>query len=309
MTIMPPKTKKRNRLSPEEQLKEERCEKYKKLMHQSTKTFHKEAKVVKSFETKKLVRKLKETKATTTTAAETRLEALKNLSLDHLVRVCLHRLGMFNLIPEAEDQNTDDRSKQEKDEQQQQLVELMLKHKRLTSAMDVWNAKVTEFRRWYLRRQDVVNRVPFYEPEPKKKTNGAENNNHAAGLFVNLSGAAPQPPDAGEGYQYGPGQGFEPVVRKKNRQGQRGRRAKAMAIQAKKEGRYHNQSFNWREKKQKDEEEHQERSTAPKPVDPAKIAEMGKTWQQDGQAHPSWAAKQSKKVGIAEFKGKKITFD
>ena len=40
------------------------------------------------------------------------------------------------------------------------------------------------------------------------------------------------------------------------------------------------------------------------------IAQMGKTWKEEGQAHPSWAAAAAQKsTGIAEFKGTKITFD
>jgi hypothetical protein len=37
---------------------------------------------------------------------------------------------------------------------------------------------------------------------------------------------------------------------------------------------------------------------------------MGKTWKEEGNAHPSWAAAAAQKSqGIAKFEGKKITFD
>jgi hypothetical protein len=43
---------------------------------------------------------------------------------------------------------------------------------------------------------------------------------------------------------------------------------------------------------------------------PQHIASMGKTWKDEGNAHPSWvAAAAQKSQGIAKFEGKKITFD
>jgi len=42
---------------------------------------------------------------------------------------------------------------------------------------------------------------------------------------------------------------------------------------------------------------------------------MGKSWKEEGKAHPSWAARQLQKsksgsgIGSIEFTGKKITFD
>uniref|UniRef100_A0A6V2HBK2 Bud22 domain-containing protein n=1 Tax=Ditylum brightwellii TaxID=49249 RepID=A0A6V2HBK2_9STRA len=111
---------------------------------------------------------------------------------------------------------------------------------------------------------------------------------------------------------------------KKNRPGQRARKAKAMAIQAKKEGRTWDSSVNWREKKKtkpEDENENggnkQQTTTASglkadTKIEAKDIAGMGKSWKEEGKAHPSWAARQTQKaksgVGIVEFTGKKITF-
>ena len=43
----------------------------------------------------------------------------------------------------------------------------------------------------------------------------------------------------------------------------------------------------------------------------AEVASMGKTWKEEGKAHPSWAAREAQKAksGIVAFAGKKITFD
>ena len=106
--------------------------------------------------------------------------------------------------------------------------------------------------------------------------------------------------------------------KKKNRPGQRARRAKASAIEARKVGTTWNSSINWREKKKgrNDTEDGDSgrnqissnggvKSTATQ-----KIATMGKTWKEEGNAHPSWAAAAAKKSqGIAKFEGTKITFD
>jgi hypothetical protein len=115
---------------------------------------------------------------------------------------------------------------------------------------------------------------------------------------------------------YGPGAAMldefgDPfLVQKKNRQGQRARKAKAMAIEAKKEGRVWDSSLNWREKKEnpnpkRHKSHHSEAEAPPKPS----MAEEAIS------AHPSWAAKHSQQakeksgLGIVQFTGTKIKFD
>jgi len=56
--------KRKRRVSPEEQFETERLERYNKLVHMATKALHKEAKVVKSFECQKIVRRLKQSQST-----------------------------------------------------------------------------------------------------------------------------------------------------------------------------------------------------------------------------------------------------
>ena len=117
--------------------------------------------------------------------------------------------------------------------------------------------------------------------------------------------------------------------KKKNRPGQRARKAKATAIEARKAGKTWDSSMNWREKKKGDSEglgskdykksrgggtdQHKRNESdkgssvvvVPKAA-PQHIASMGKKWKDEGNVHPSWVQKSQ---GIAKFEGKKITFD
>lgn len=254
-----------------------------------------------------------------------------------------------------------------------ELIESLLRHKRLSSAMDTLNDKVTEYRRWVMRREEYLSRdgTEFAKPESigshrskkmKRKKGesrdgtagwharwgssgkwsrgqgvGSARDGHldmaghgdASGLFIgSLSGAAAFDGDGREGAgasHYGPAEGSDDeysslVKPKKNRPGQRARKAKAMAIEARKAGRVWDSSINWREKKKvKDPSEEPNINLSASgllsdvTVGSAQIATMGKKWKEEGQAHPSWAAKQSQKaksgLGIVEFAGKKITFD
>lgn len=319
--MAPPKkkNKKRKRPDPEEQLQQERQERYEKLVYQAKKAIHKEAKVVKSFECQKVVRKIKES-STKNETLETRLASWKQFSIDIVVDACIRRLGIPNLNPKA------DVAAPPPDDDKQDFIEKMLKQKRLVTVMETWDEKVAEYRRWYLRRQDVVTGVPDFVQQyvlPKKSKKNKQNQKDDAddptgGIFVSLGGPQDEEEEQlGEEFHYGPASGMV-MVKKKNRPGQRQRKAKAMAIEARKEGRTLDRSFNVREKKQKDEHDeekdsrkHQSASkdVKPKQVEASKIAEMGKTWKEEGKAHPSWAARSSEKTGIVAFAGKKITFD
>jgi hypothetical protein len=111
----------------------------------------------------------------------------------------------------------------------EELVERMLQHKRMVSTMETWNGKVTEYRRWYLRRQERASDVPDFATENSKKKKIS-----SRGMFVCLGGATIEE-EEGYGY-YGPGgdeeDEYAAIVQKKNRPGQRTRKAKALAIQA-----------------------------------------------------------------------------
>jgi hypothetical protein len=249
----------------------------------------------------------------------------------------------------------------------QALLEDMLQHKRLSNAVDQLNEKVTEFRSWSTHRQELLQggdgMIDSDTGGKKKKkksqqqsggrnetlivAGGASMNNRqrrrgldlaghegTSGLFIgSLSGAH------FDGYdEMGEGEDdyedYNPVETKKNRPGQRARKAKAMAIEARKAGKNWDSSVNWRETKA-DKGEHgrsddidrrgrgdgkrdksmqnkteRSRTTSVKPAKAEQIATMGKTWKEEGNAHPSWAAKAAQKSqGIAKFSGTKITFD
>jgi hypothetical protein len=140
-----------------------------------------------------------------------------------------------------------------------------------------------------------------------------------------------------DGYEEGDSSYFVdpyPPPLKKNRPGQRARKAKAMAIEAKKAGRVWDSSVNWREKKKKQKQKKpnekgdketdvvnnkQEMMISASGLDKSKdikvseVVNMGKDWKEQGKAHPSWAAREAQKaksgLGMVAFAGKKITFD
>jgi BUD22 len=310
-------TKKKLRLKdPEEQLEDERNDRYQKLVYQSTKALHKEVKIVKSFEVQKLVRRIKETTEASSSLLSERLTSLKQISIDSVVQIILHRLGIFNLNPQNEERNLNNTFGSK--EQKEDIVEKMLQHKRLCNAMEEWNEKVTVYRRWYLRRKDAVSGIPSFVTSNQPIPSDKKRSTSSSSIFVSLGGTTAYTEGDEEEMEnkfdaYGPASSLYEEV-KKNRPGQRQRKAKAEAIEAKKEGRIVNKSRNWREKQKDDAVESEDKSAVmnhskPQKMEAAKIADMGKAWKAEGNAHPSWAASASKKIGIVEFTGKKITFD
>ena len=315
-------SKKRKRLPPVDQFVAEQQDRHDKLMHACTKSLHKEAKVVKAFECQKIVRKMKETKGKE--KLDSKLVQVKACCLDHVVKLAQQRLGLFNLNPKGEPIEPP----VEIPASERELVERMLQHKRISSAIDHWNEKVTEYRRWCLRRQEHVHGEPDFGYEVKKvasrkgtkKKLSTPKSADSSGLFVTLDGAVEAEEDDADdddnrnGNWYGPGGNEDLVVVKQNRMGQRARRAKALAKQAKKEGKTWSKSINWRPKKDLVDEGEQQQPQIPNTTKPSstsapRIAEMGKVWKEEGQAHPSWAARASEKTGIVAFAGKRITFD
>ena len=403
------KKRKRVKQSAVEQYQIESTDRYNKLHHACSKSLHREAKVVKSFECQKVVRAIKtandsfskdeqETKNPSKVtkrlqSLQHKLERTKKMDLDVLVQVGLRRLGVLSLDPrglqkDAQHANNNvnnaspDNAQIEQQQQQQPqnpepcqsedpfhqtLRESMLRHKRLSTALDQLNDKVTEYRQWIMRREEFLrggdnpddNHIG--EGKMKKKNNsrqgkvasandtmvvaggfnrrkrGLDLGGHegASGLFIgSLSGMPAEGyDDDGDnnidenddyreedlyGYQEG---------KKKNRPGQRARRAKAMAIEARKTGKTWDSSINWREKKKDGNEMDEGRHTrkfekeqnksykkkreesGAKPNESQNIATMGKGWKEEGNAHPSWAAAAQKTQGIAKFQGTKITFD
>eukprot|EP00985_Skeletonema_marinoi_P000161 scaffold51_cov152-Skeletonema_marinoi.AAC.2 len=390
------KKRKLNKQSREELYIAERKDRYNKLHHACSKLLHREAKVVKSFMCQKVGKDIKaaqekessikdseEAAAEVTakllaktqkrrTKLEQKLEQTKKFELSAIVDVGLKRIGVTSLnssMDTSDDENdtTDDKNASSKPSSSQaddpfyaDLIESMLQHKRLSSAMDQLNDKVTDFRQWSTRRQQMLMEKddPAYADEfagggkkRKKhmqmektnetlvfaggKRNGRNMGGHegTSGLFIgSLSGIPVEGYDEG-GEDGEDNYGYDDVMnppKKKNRPGQRQRKAKAMAIEAKKSGKTWDASDNWREKKKgnvrrddsrsndgrrdneagRDDRRHNDNADSAKPRKAEEIAEMGKSWKEEGNAHPSWAAAAAQKSqGIQAFKGKKITFD
>ena len=315
---------------------------------------------------------------------EKKLRLTKAYNVDRLVALCSKRIGLGNLAPppsdDVEEQQGGDNAKEEKevppaDEEKgskeemseedeallSQLTEDILKHKRLVDVVEKLNDRITDHRRWVLRREDYLFGGAFPGQDDgipagggkkrkgsKKGSGKAENDaraDHAgpAALFIgSLSGAGMDDGDGnggeGSGDYYGPG-GHEDeygIPIKKNRPGQRQRKAKMMAIEAKKSGKTWDSSSNWREKKKSNDDggsyrrnhksnagddgrqrtgnEQKVSASGLKTSDQvaaSDVATMGKDWKEAGKAHPSWAAQQAQKAksGIQQFAGTKITFD
>lgn len=222
------------------------------------------------------------------------------------------------------------------------LTEKMLQHKRMQAAIDQWNDKVTDYRRWLLRKtdSDLHSSSDGKRQQPKKKqstgaTTRSVGKDIIAGhgpLFVQLGGGDMEDDggadDADPYAHYGPGSALDEDGSKKNRPGQRARKAKALAMEARKQGKTWDSSINWRQKK--DETEHHQPTKKPRRRDsnvksndshgqkqkyqskpPAELGNehvKSKDASTPDHLHPSWVAKQAQKKGIVEFKGTKITF-
>lgn len=202
------------------------------------------------------------------------------------------------------------------------ILERILQHKRMVTALEHWNDQVTEYRRWCLQQQERAEGLVTTIARPKKdrkkkriKTDTAYEQDALVAadhsVFVTLGGDdnphATTVASASADNYYGPASdGTLPV--KRNRKGQRARHAKAQAIEARKSGRVlrPEESLNWRRPSNRHESslrqdhqqqhQHASRTNQPPAEDPKGL-------------HPSWQARKEKKDGIVAFQGKKITFD
>mmetsp|Transcript_9137 Transcript_9137/g.20184 ORF Transcript_9137/g.20184 Transcript_9137/m.20184 type:complete len:284 (-) Transcript_9137:260-1111(-) len=169
---------------------------------------------------------------------------------------------------------------------------------------------------------------PIFCPDRK---NSEYSKKHSGGLFVDSLGSAMTAygPAGVEG-NYDEDGNWVRLEQKKNRMGQRARKAKAMAMEAAKKGQRWDSSINWREKnKKKRSHDEKEESSAPSrhkttsgldvSTNASAVANMGKKWKETGNAHPSWAArelaKQRTKIIISanpsssSSSGKRIKFN
>ncbi|KAL7501847.1 hypothetical protein ACHAWX_000393 [Stephanocyclus meneghinianus] len=296
------------------------------------------------------------------------LEVLVQVALKRLGVLSLDPKIIARFVADDDDKNMDDikdsqcdgvngkNSSQSEDPFYQSLIETMLRHKRLSTVMDQINDKVTEYHNWM---QSFIHGNELKDENKKRKkkqkpqirdrnetlivagTNKRRKidlggHEGTSGLFIGslsgqkVEGYSHDDEEAGEYDPYDQDDIFD--NKKKNRPGQRARKAKAMAIEARKAGRTWDSSVNWRESKSNAEEGsmvarkgslrykgntsyNKVKATSGEIIQAVTstsqdIATMGQSWKDEGKAHPSWAAAATRKAqGIAKFQGTKITFD
>mmetsp|Transcript_3776 Transcript_3776/g.4451 ORF Transcript_3776/g.4451 Transcript_3776/m.4451 type:complete len:385 (+) Transcript_3776:83-1237(+) len=366
-------TRKRKKRSREELHNEEAEIKYSKLVHISQGKIRKEAKICKTFECQKIVRKIKalnksshddnenhdddrnvktseveqnedikdsnSKKQRRIRNLEEKLKLTRAFQLDDLVEVCLKRLGLdFSKSKKRKSDSTDSAAEnnceenectKEAQEYYTTLIESMLQHKKMISAVEVVNKSVLEYNTWQARREQWLSNGSKSSSKKISHAYGQMNQDISehrqnTGLFINsLAGEEVDYSNEGEGED---GENYDEYVdepKKKNRMGQRARKAVAIARETKYNGRGNDDSRKmWWELEPKNpkkmKQDHNELASGldvSKKVEVAQVAEMGKSWKEEGKAHPSWAARQLQKsksgsgIGSIEFTGKKITFD
>jgi hypothetical protein len=402
----------RKRQRPTSKKQEEQQKYYDTLLHMCQKDLNKQAKTTKNFECQKLIRKLKDqgnhdttdtasTVDATATAASTgtvttnttkmnrdeeKLQQLRDLPLEPVIRECLRRLGILTLNPkpnpaaaaaadapgkttpststntktnlnvdndEAQtahtDQVVDDSQNDKKDKKDNELgtagtefnkdwIERILQHKRMREILEKWIVKVTEYVSWCVKQEEGTTkkgkksrkRVEEKQEEPTLQAEQLSNS-----LFVRL-GDHPSDDDESDD-EDGDGDVAEMEnQKKKNRPGQRARKAKFDAKQLRKEGPVPDSFQNWmpskkttRNPKQPDSNPNQshgagrslDASSSKKSATPATNAsahQTGAAVQRPKPAgvaadekglHPSWKASKGQQAGIVAFQGKKTTFD
>jgi hypothetical protein len=382
--------KKRQREGPSKK-EEEQQKYYDRLLHMCRKDLNKQIKTTKNFECQKLIRKLKEqasanvnvtteaatdTPATTTTTTttnrnEVKLQELRDLSMEPVIRECLRRLGILTLNPKPtpapqedakettttathsrgaevlvesdeafavdvaphtdqvdESKNKNENKDKEGAEGAEYWIERILQHKRMRESLESWIEKVTEYRRWCVKQEESTmkkgkkNKKVHTEREEQPALQAAELSNS---LFVRLGNQSDDEASDVEG-EDDDAEGDD--KKKKNRPGQRARKAKFEANQ-----RTQPDSFKkWMPaKKQTDpdsgrHDQGQGRSTDSASRNKSATDGTGATVSAhqagaahhktksagagaDKDMHPSWQASKTKQAGIVAFQGKKITFD
>jgi hypothetical protein len=332
-------------------------DRYDKLLYMAKKQLMKQAKIVRSFMVQRNIRKLKnqnqpdkkkqgeeEEKEQQQLQLQLQLQPpqvlqpLKDLPLDLVVQQAVRQLGLIHANPHPETTvvpativPTD----------QSKLVSSVLDHKRFQSGLEEWNEKVAEFRRFCLMMDDSNNKfadsshlltkkrgkkgkreTTSLQPKQQQQQQQPE---QASYFCSSLNESTAEPIQEGNANKkmmaYGPAATMaeDEFEKPKNRKGQRARRAKALAIEAKKTGRQY-QSINWREEKTKEQKTEDFNKSRPRKKDydgpqskhggdTKSTVDKKPTTEELASNHPSWAAKQQQKSGIVAFQGKKITFD
>ena len=287
---------------------------------------------------------------TTTTSKvqkwEQQLLAWKSLPLENVVHQAIRQLGLFHLNPSL---NVQQQHKETipttppPSKDMEALIQEAINHKKLRTCLEGWNEKVTDYRRWCLRLSEKYRPDPFvsessHQPSQRsKKTKGSTRrltkdnittigNTHVS-AFVSLG--VGDDDNNGHDEQAHPLSSYGPAAAewetmngndhiKRNRKGQRQRKAKAMALRAQKEGRKEYESLNWRSKRDKNSKKDTTGMDNPTRSFSATVTmekkDSSSSKREDASSaleHPSWVAKkqQSQLNGkIVPFQGTKITF-
>eukprot|EP00980_Cylindrotheca_fusiformis_P010991 scaffold2526_cov131-Cylindrotheca_fusiformis.AAC.7 len=297
---------------------QQKKERFNRLLYQATKELTREAKRCRTFLLQKSIRKMK--KRSDSDSHEV-LQSVKHVPLEEVVQQGIRQLGLLHANPDPE---ADYRQPKRLHPELKDQVESILTHRRFQAILEEWHRKVTDYRRWAMQLDEWSE----YRTQPAKGSRSKKKSNpqtqlRRKSLFFGLDTNS----EDGES-PYGPGAFMEEVpVERKNRKGQRARRAKAIAIQAKNEGRKY-ESLNWRKSEEKNKKQEQDKTQPNHSEHPRWAANRegqgdiltfrgSKTnfghrkenaKQPVEEQHPSWVAKQGQKSGIVEFKGTKITF-
>lgn len=330
-------------------------QKYSSLLYMSSKTLRKEAKIVKSFECQKIVRKIKEVKSSDDSdviekikSLEEQLKNTKAFDLELVVQSCISRCGLAK--KDTDDDNDDDNDHKKRningdnhDAFTTKLMDDIIKHKRIVAVMQNIRVKVSEYNTWLAKEEEWLSGKKQNEKKRSDRSSQSlKRNRHdyetvQGDVFIGSLANETELPDYGitdeeevlgnhdEGDEgYADFENYNDLqITKKNRMGQRQRKARAKAIEAANKGKIvgKDQSLNWRPKKQKRDDSQKNKAKVEsasgldksRDIQVADVANMGKNWKDEGKAHPSWAAREAQKtksgLGIVEFKGKKITFD
>lgn len=243
---------------------------------------------------------------------EARLSATKEFNLDALVKMSLKRLGL-----DVNDSRDASLLACTVSDEEKLMAESMLEHQKMVNAMRDLRGKISR------HRTKMQNGEAYFGTNDASSERVNRNKIHEysteSGIFIeSLSGAVgtvDQQEDESNPADYSYG---NDGTKKKNRKGQRARKAAALAREAEAAGETWDSSVNWRPKKARKKNAvpggHKNVASGlktQKDVKATDVADMGKNWKEEGKAHPSWAAKQHAKQqsGIGSFVGKKITFD
>jgi hypothetical protein len=326
---------------------------YDRLLFQCQKDLHKHAKQTKQFEVQKLIRQLKcipdeDHQTKNRLALSSKLQELKDYDLEPVVQECVRQLGLAALNPNL-GSTGDDGPSSSTIQIGEPLAPCWMRdrivhHTRLKATIEKWHEEVTKYRRWSLVKSEKEEGSKFVSRENSLFVQlGATSASTTTGGGRGSSKTTRAKKTTAEGpvdtSYYGPATGGlldedgGTNRTKKNRQGQRARKAKALAVAARKEGRMllPEESVNWRPAKKHRPSRDDEASSSTggghfgaeegRAADTLRSTNDDPTKQHASKSdnhnnknnnnetlHPSWQARKDKKDCIVAFQGKKITF-